>query len=55
MRTIPGKNYIVPESKEDIIEYLDNKKPTYTLIYFTASWNPIIKQVEKDYENTTNA
>ena len=37
---------------EDVIEYLDRKRPEYTLIYFTAKWNPIIPKIEKDYENT---
>ena len=44
----------VPENLEDVVRYLDKTRPTFTLIYFTAAWNPIIKQVEKDYENTTN-
>ena len=38
---------------EDVIQYLDKEKPTYTLLYFTAKWNPVIPKIEKDYENTT--
>lgn len=36
-----------------MIQHLDKRRPTYTLLYFTAKWNPIIKHIEKDYENTT--
>ncbi len=36
-----------------MIQYLDKKRPTFTLLYFTAKWNPIIPKIEKDYENTT--
>ena len=42
-----------PESLEETIEYLDKKRPTFTLVYFTAKWNPIIPKVERDYEETT--
>ena len=28
-------------------------RPTYTLVYFTAAWNPVCKKIEKDYENLT--
>lgn len=38
---------------DELIKYLDEKKPTYTLIYFTAAWNPTIPLIEKDYENLT--
>ena len=51
--TYPDKNYVTPESMEDVIQYLDKEKPTYTLLYFTAKWNPVIPKIEKDYENTT--
>ena len=34
--------------------YLDKLRPTFTLIYFVAGWNPVIPVVEKDYENTCN-
>jgi thiol-disulfide isomerase/thioredoxin len=33
---------------------LDKTRPTFTLLYFTAKWNPVCKQIEKDYENTCN-
>jgi len=38
----------------DVVNYLDKQRPTFTLLYFTAGWNPIIKKIEKDYERTTN-
>jgi hypothetical protein len=28
-------------------------RPTYTLIYFAAAWNPIVKKIEGDYERIT--
>lgn len=31
---------------------MDNTKPTFTLVYFSASWNPTCKAIEKDYQNT---
>ena len=37
-----------------MITYLDKKRPTFTLLYFTAKWNPMIPSLEKDYEATTN-
>ncbi len=54
--TVPGKNYLVPQGEgiNDIITHLDKVRPTYTLLYFTAAWNPICKKIEKDYENLTN-
>ena len=36
-----------------MISYLDKKRPIFTLLYFTAKWNPIIPKIEKDYEATT--
>ena len=33
-----------------MINHLDKKRPTYTLLYFTASWNPMCAKIEKDYE-----
>ena len=47
------KNYLVPEGLNDIISHLDKTRPIYSLFYFTAAWNPVIKHIEKDYENTT--
>ncbi len=54
--TVPGKGYHVPqtESINEIIAHLDKLRPTYTLLYFTAAWNPICKKIEKDYENLTS-
>ncbi len=53
--TVNGKNYLVPEGQgiNDIIAHLDKVRPTYTLLYFTAAWNPTCKKIEKDYENLT--
>ena len=51
--TYQDKNYIVPESLDEVIKYLDKKRPIFTLLYFTAKWNPIIPKIEKDYEETT--
>ena len=50
-----GKNYIIPESEKDLIEYLDERKPTFTCLYFHAAWNPICEKIEKDYENFCNS
>eukprot|EP00347_Sterkiella_histriomuscorum_P001003 403373710 len=52
--TFPDKNYKQPESLQEVIQHLDKTRPTFTLLYFTAKWNPICKQIEKDYENTCN-
>ena len=51
--TYQDKNYKVPENLDELISYLDKKRPTFTLLYFTAKWNPIIPKIEKDYEETT--
>ena len=37
----------------DLVKFLDKKRPIFTLLYFTASWNPVCKVIEKDYENLT--
>ncbi len=52
--TFSDKNYKIPESLDEMITYLDKKRPTFTLLYFTAKWNPIIPKIEKDYERTTS-
>ena len=52
--TIPGKNYMVPESVNDIVGYLDKHRPTFTCIYFHAGWNPICERIEPDYEAFCN-
>ena len=51
----PGKNYAVPESLEDVVKSLDKKRPTFTLVYFSAAWNPMCAKIERDYENLTNS
>ncbi len=52
--TFSDKNYKIPESLDEMITYLDKKRPTFTLLYFTAKWNPISPKIEKDYERTTS-
>lgn len=46
-----GKNYVVPEDLRDVVEHLDEKRPTFTLLYFSAAWNPKCAEIEQDYEN----
>ena len=48
VHAINGKNYVVPDGEGcyDVIKHLDALRPTYTLLYFTAAWNPICKQIE---------
>lgn len=53
MLTVTGKTYLAPEGLDDVMNHLDALKPTYTLLYFTASWNPICANMEKDYEALT--
>lgn len=50
VHTIPRKLYAVPESVNDVIKYLDDKRPIFTCLYFHASWNPICKKIDKDYD-----
>ena len=52
--TFSDKNYNIPESLDEMITYLDKKRPTFTLLYFTAKWNPVIPKIERDYEQTTS-
>ena len=52
--TIPGKNWVVPESVNDVVGYLDKNKPTFTCLYFHAAWNPICEKIEQDYDNFCN-
>ena len=56
---LANKGYHVPEGSEsrsmqDMIEHLDKVRPTFTCLYFTASWNPTCANIEKDYENFVN-
>ena len=53
MRTLPGKNYQVPESVDDVVKSLDQQRPTFTMVYFSAAWNPMCAKIERDYENLT--
>ena len=34
---------------------LDKMRPQYTMLYFSAAWNPVCAQIERDYENLVNA
>ena len=52
-KSATGHNYVVPETMNEVVSFLDEHRPTYTLIYFTAKWNPMIPHLEKDYEATT--
>ena len=51
MVTLPGKNYVMPESLDDIVKTLDRSRPTFTMLYFSASWNPKCAEIEQDYLN----
>ena len=53
MRTVEGKGYVMPESVEDVIKSLDKQRPTFTMLYFSAAWNPMCAKIERDYENLT--
>ena len=53
MTSVPGQNYVMPESVEDVVKSLDKQRPTFTMVYFSASWNPMCAKIEKDYENLT--
>ena len=55
MQTVAGKNYVVPESVQDVVQSLDKQRPIFTLLYFTAAWNPMCEKIERDYENLTAA
>ena len=51
VHTPVGKSWVVPESANDIMNYLDERRPTYTCLYFHAAWNPICADIDKDYDN----
>ncbi len=34
-----------PNEMNELIDFLDDKKPTYTLLYFHAKWNPKCKEI----------
>jgi len=55
MRTVAGKNYTMPESVDDIMHSLDKQRPVFTMLYFSAKWNPMCEKIERDYDNFTNA
>ncbi len=55
MRTVAGKNYVMPESVDDVIKSLDKQRPTFTMLYFSAKWNPMCEKIERDYDNLTAA
>ena len=51
--TYGDRNSKTPESLEELVKYLDKRRPIFTLLYFTAAWNPIIPKIEPDYINLT--
>ena len=55
IQTVEGKNYVVPEGLKDIVEHLDERRPTYTCLYFHAKWNPTCEAIDKDYDNFVNS
>ena len=55
MRTVAGKLYQMPESLEDVVKSLDRQRPTFTLLYFSAAWNPMCAKIERDYDSLTAA
>ena len=55
VHTYVGKNYVVPTSLDDCVQHLDQRRPTFTCIYFSAAWNPYCEKIQKDYENFCNA
>ena len=55
MRTVAGKNYVMPDSVEDLIKSLDKERPTFTMVYFSAAWNPMCAKIERDYDNLTSS
>ena len=54
LQTVAGKNYVMPESVGDIVKSLDASRPTFTMLYFSAGWNPMCDKIERDYENFVN-
>ena len=54
MYTPAGQFYQVPEGVEDVVESLDKQRPTFTMLYFSAAWNPMCAKIERDYENLTS-
>ena len=55
MITFPEKNFIVPESVNDLVKFMDMHKPTFTCVYFHAAWNPICEKIDYDYEKFCSA
>ena len=55
MVTCPNTGAHIPDDMEDVIDFMDREKPTITCVYFHASWNPICKEIEKDYLNAVKA
>ena len=49
---VPQKGYHLPESLEDTTKFLSENKPTFTMLYFHAKWNPYCEQMEADYDAT---
>ena len=53
MITVPGKSWIQPEGVNDLVTYLDNRRPEYICLYFHAAWNPTCADIERDYDAFT--
>ena len=55
--SVEGTGYHVATSTDnavgEVIKHLDILRPTYTLIYFVAGWNPACSLIERDYVNLT--
>ena len=54
-RAVNGANYWEADGESlqavtDVIKYMDKNRPTFTLLYFTAGWNPKCAEIERDYE-----
>ena len=57
-KSLTGANYWqadgeTTEAVNDLVNFMDEKRPTFTLLYFSASWNPKCAEIEQDYENLT--
>ena len=45
------KQYVEPiDGLEGLIKHMDETKPVYSCLYFTAKWNPACHKIEPDYE-----
>ena len=45
------KGYIEPsDGLDDLVKHMDEQKPIYSCLYFTAKWNPMCAKIESSYE-----